>query len=140
MVGGGGPRCQTALREEDTHLAAGLRAPKRDLAHHRKIVSVPLCRGAFRGQPAYGHPWAMANQTMASARMRFTRVRTRSQPCISQSQGRSSDVRVPTGCSSLAQIDGRVVRHEGGEPLAGSRRHEEQSVLCDLWSDGDDGE
>ena len=31
---------------------------------------------------SYGQPWAMANHTMALARMRLTRVRTRSQPCM----------------------------------------------------------
>ena len=48
-------------------------------AHHRKIVSVPVFRGAL-GDRVYGHPWAMTNYTRASARMRLTRARTRTRP------------------------------------------------------------
>jgi len=34
-------------------------------------------------QERYGYSWATANQTIVFARMRLTRARTRTQPCIS---------------------------------------------------------
>jgi hypothetical protein len=52
----------------------------------------PKCasNGSVRAVP-YGHPWAMTNYTMAFAKRRLIRVRTRSQPFIRRSTYTSCD-------------------------------------------------